>query len=163
MRALAVPCFLFISACATTPAATATQPLSPRPPPEGAIERCIAATTMDQAARRACVGQVTSACIESDDGNSSTLGVVSCATIERTQWAALREQYLARLRARESEAQRAMLDTMLAEHERWAQARCAYAASLYEGGSLARVLWASCARDAEAELVLDLAVRFDEF
>jgi hypothetical protein len=56
-----------------------------------------------------------------------------------------------------------MLEAMLAEHERWAQARCAYAASLYEGGSLARVLRASCARDAEAELVLDLAVRFDEF
>ena len=163
MRTLPALCVLFISACATTPAATAAPPPSPQPPAEGAIERCIAATAMDQAARRACVGQLTRACIESDDGNSSTQGVVNCATAERTQWASLREHYLARLRARESETQRAMLDTMLAEHERWAQARCAYAASLYEGGSLARVLRASCARDAEAELVLDLAVRFDEF
>jgi hypothetical protein len=157
MRAFAVLCVLFISACATTPAATA------QAPPQGAIERCIAATTMDQAARRNCVGQVTRACIESEDGNSSTSGVVDCATAERTQWAALREQYIARLRARESESQRTMLDTMLTEHESWARTRCAYAASLYEGGSLARVLRTTCLRDAEAELVLDLAVRFDEF
>jgi hypothetical protein len=88
--------------------------------------------------------------------------MVMCAQAERAQWARLREQFATRLREHESESQKAMLEAMIAAQPQWAQTRCAYAASYYEGGSLARYLGAACMRDAEAELALDLYARLHD-
>lgn len=90
--------------------------------------------------------------------------MAACAHSEQLQWAEQRSRYELQLRARESETQRALLDAMLSEQERWVRARCAYSASFYEGGSLARYLNAACMRDMEAELALDLYRRLmDDF
>lgn len=155
MRAFLFCSFLALSACATAPPAQAQGSSQP-------IEACLAAAGQDHAARRACIGVVTWACIESDDAMASTAGMVMCAQGERSQWAALSQRYAATLRVRESEAQKAMLDAMIAAQPQWAQTRCAYAASYYEGGSLARYLGAACMRDAEAELALDLYARLHD-
>jgi len=66
------------------------------------------------------------------------------------------------LREQESASQGALLTAALEEHERWAQTRCAYAASIYEGGSLARLVLAQCMRDAAAEFTIELLGRYDE-
>ena len=157
MRGLMIACVLVLLGCAMKPAAA-----QPSAPASNAVETCLASAGRDHAAQRACVGRVMAQCIESDDANSTTPGMVACAGAERAQWAALRETYVAQLR-QESETQRALLDAMLTENAAWARARCAYAASYYEGGTLARVQGAACMRDTEADLALDLHGRlFDD-
>jgi hypothetical protein len=155
MRAVLLCSILILAACASAPPVRAQTSNEP-------IEACLAAAGQSHAARRACVGARTDACIESDDAMASTAGMVMCAQGERSQWAALSQRYAATLRARESETQKAMLDAMIAAQPQWAQTRCAYAASYYEGGSLARYLGAACMRDAEAELALDLYARLHD-
>lgn len=155
MRAFLFCCVLALSGCQTAHSAQAEA--SNRP-----IEACLSAAGQDHAAQRACVGALTNACIESDDSMASTAGMVMCAQGERSQWAALGQSYAATLRARESETQNALLDAMIAAQPQWAQTRCAYAASYYEGGSLARYLAAACMRDAEAELALELYARLQD-
>jgi hypothetical protein len=155
MRAFLFCYILALSACANAPPALAQGPGQP-------IEACLSAAGQDHAARRACIGVATAACIESDDAMASTAGMVMCAQGERSQWAALSQRYATTLRARESATQNAMLDAMIAAQPQWAQTRCAYVASYYEGGSLARYLGAACMRDAEAELALDLYARLHD-
>ena len=159
MRGPIISCVLLLLGCATKPDAAA----QPADAEVRTVETCLVSAGRDHAAQRACVGRITDQCIESDDGNSTTPGMVACATSERAQWAALREGYVARLRATESASGNALLDAMLTEHAAWARARCAYAASYYEGGTLARVQGAMCMRDTEADLTLDLHGRlFDD-
>jgi hypothetical protein len=152
MRVLVFCWVLALSGCAGAPAARAQAS-------DALIETCLSAAGQDHAARRACVGAMTNACIEGDDAMASNTGMVMCAQAERARWATLREQYAATVRARESDTQDALLDALIGAQPQWAQTRCAYAASYYEGGSLARVLGAACMRDAEADLALDLYAR----
>ncbi len=90
------------------------------------------------------------------EGASSTGAIVLCAAREERAWSAMLLEYAVDLRQRESATQTASLDAMLAASEQWAQARCAYQASIYEGGSLARLVAALCTRDTLAEWVIDL-------
>lgn len=158
MLRLIIPCLL-LSACSTAPVA-ARETEAPR----SAVEACLTGAAQDRAARSACIGRVTATCIDSDDANSTTPGMVGCANGERMQWAELRDRYAELLRARESESQRALLEDALAQHASWTRARCAYAASMYEGGTLARFAGAACMRDSDAEFAIELHGRlFDEF
>lgn len=155
---------LVVAGCASIPSAPAEETsIAAAPGAFASVEECLTEAGEDDHARQRCVGAATSACIARDDANATTAGMVLCATSERAEWQTLRARYEALLRARESATQRALFDVMAAEQERWLQARCAYQASLYEGGSLARYLGAACARDTDAELTLDLHARlFDE-
>lgn len=122
------------------------------------IDACLASATPET--RRACIGRQSAACMETE-GNETTAGMVQCAQAERRVWEALRERQVATLRTSESPAQAALLDAELAEHARWASAHCAYEASIYEGGSLARVVAAGCLRDTIAEHYISLIARGD--
>ena len=159
MRGLLVACMLALLGCTMKPAAA-----QQRAPASDAVEACLGSAGSDHEAQRACIGRVTNQCVESDpSANTSTPGMAACATSERTQWAALRDRYVAQLRSQGTQTQNALLDAMLAEHEDWARARCAYSASYYEGGTLGRVQGAACMRDSEADLALDLHGRlFDD-
>ncbi|OQW58010.1 MAG: hypothetical protein A4S17_12140 [Proteobacteria bacterium HN_bin10] len=97
-----------------------------------------------------------------EPSGASTAGMVDCLARERDLWASQVVTLTARLRARESPTQIDQLNGMLAAHEQWIRAKCHYSASIYEGGSLARVLASACWRDTTAELALDLLERFDE-
>lgn len=93
---------------------------------------------------------------------ATTAGMMRCALAERDEWEGIRDGIVATLRERESPTQLALLDTALEQQARWAEARCAYEASIYEGGSLARVVAATCVRDAMAEHAILLIGRYDE-
>lgn len=127
--------------------------------PPSSVEACVAAAGADFAARRACVGQVSAACQDEDDGGVTTAGMVRCANRERAQWEALGEVALVTLRARESTTQAAARERALSAHAAATQARCAYEASQYEGGSLANYAVAACAMDQAADLALMLNAR----
>ena len=127
------------------------------------VESCVVSAGHALAARRECIGAAARDCIDSNPANQTTGGMSDCVAEEGRAWQILSAQYEAALRARESATQIALLDAYLEQHRAWAAARCAYNASYYEGGSLARLLAASCRRDTAAELALELYARvFDE-
>lgn len=112
---------------------------------------------------RACIGQISRACHDAmGDGGDTTAGMVACAVRERDAWGEVLHQSAESLRQNESQTQRAALAQMLEQGEAWMLARCGYAASIYEGGSLARVVAAQCQRDTMAERAIDLQLRLRE-
>ncbi|MGD9980506.1 MAG: lysozyme inhibitor LprI family protein [Hyphomonadaceae bacterium] len=152
MRILALLFGIAISAC-TTPGLPQAQSSAPD------VAGCVAEAQPE--ARRACIGLVSSRCME-EPGGDTTVGMVQCAQAETRQWEAIRHRQIVALRARESESQLALLDAALTEQARWALANCSYEASRYEGGTLAQVVAATCIRDQTAELTLSLIARDDE-
>ncbi|MGD9814692.1 MAG: lysozyme inhibitor LprI family protein [Hyphomonadaceae bacterium] len=138
-----------IAACATTSQAQ----------PRSGVDACLAAATPET--RRDCIGAESGPCIEEPFG-STTGGMVQCVMREKESWEAQVRLLTLRLRARETPTQLAQLDAMLAAYGPWLQARCGYAGSIYEGGSLSRVVAALCIRDTTAQLAIDLLERFDD-
>ena len=127
-------------------------------PASAAVAACVAAAE-DFAARRACIGQVHIACQDEGSNGVTTAGMVTCANRERAQWEALRDAALVALHARESATQIAARERALSAHAAWSQARCAYDASLYEGGSMAIYAAAACEMGQAADIALTLHMR----
>lgn len=153
MRTATLFCLLWLCLnIARSPTHAYTMPLDP-------VAACALRALPD--ARRDCIGVASRPCLEAD-GGETTPGAVACYNREREMWELLRDAISDNLRDTESPSQGALLDAALAENRRWAAARCAYAASIYEGGSLSRVVGAACRRDAVAEFTLELMVRKDE-
>ena len=100
-------------------------------------------------------------CID-EPGGETTVGTRECLAAERAHWQALVDDYVRRLRADASPNALAALDAYVAAHDQWRGARCAYARTLYEGGSLAQVVSAACLRNATAEFAIDLFERVSE-
>jgi hypothetical protein len=157
MRAFAlVFAFAAFGCCAALPApASAREMTSP-------VENCLLSAGDHQAAQNTCVGQFASNCIENTPGGETTAGMVQCVESERWQWENVRGAAVITLRANETPGQLSLLDASLTEHRRWADARCSYEASIYEGGSLSIVIAAQCMRDAVAEHAIYLRNRYSE-
>lgn len=139
------------SACATPSVA------QPAPDP---VALCLASAA-EPDDRRSCIGALAEPCTD-EPGGETTGGMVRCLVRERELWTSQVETLTTRLRARESATQIEQLDIMLAAHEQWIRAKCHYSASIFEGGSLARVVASACMRNTTADLALDLMERFDE-
>lgn len=162
MRALTLICvFALQAACATADPASARAPVSDF----GRLNVCLAENAAPDGDPRTCIGAISRLCGEEmgEAGASSTGGMVNCAWRERSAWAGILQDSISTLRARESATQNAALDRALAAGEQWADARCAYDASFYEGGSLARVLAAQCSRDTTAQRAIDLYQRLRDY
>jgi hypothetical protein len=130
--------------------------------PAATVRACVTGTEIhEEIVRRACVGAASRACINRAPPDSQeTANIVACARREGEQWRALSADYVRVLRQRESASQRAALNRLLAQHARWRETRCAYAATLFPAGYAARrVDVAFCERDADAELALILYPR----
>jgi len=159
MRNLLLPFALLaaVAACAT-PTATAAEDAAPQSP----IENCLALAGDDLDAQRACIGHFATWCVENTPGGETTVGMIQCVRSEQMQWENVRGAEVNRMRAQETPSQVALLDQAITEHARWTEARCAYEASIYEGGSLSRVIAAQCVRNAVAEHALYLRNRYSE-
>lgn len=155
MRLFLLAFALFTASCATPVAVAIT-------PERGPVEECLVSAPNNDAGRRTCIGAFAGTCINLDEANQTTGGMVRCTETERRAWILLRDRQVAALREQESPSQIALLTTALEEHDRWTQTRCAYAASIYEGGSLARLVLAQCMLDAAAEFTIELLGRYDE-
>lgn len=130
--------------------------------PSSPVENCLTAARDDETAQNACIGQFASNCIETTPGGETTAGIVQCVQAERFQWENVRGAQVTALRAIESPTQIALLERGLEGHRRWAEAHCAYRASVFEGGSLSNVVAAQCMRDLVAEHTLYLRNRYSE-
>lgn len=164
MRAFAFVCILALQTACATPAPASAQ--EPTPAADIAtLHACLAGRDVPDGEPRDCIGVVSRACAdEMDDGGaSSTGGMVTCSAREQSAWRGVLEAAVTELRARESATQLPLLDRALEAGEQWTRARCAYDASIYEGGSLARVVAASCWRDTIALRAIDLSNRLAEY
>jgi|CXWL01.1.fsa_nt_gi hypothetical protein len=162
-----IPVFLFVlfaSACASaapeqpSPATEAPQDI----PTVARLDRNTVAGCIDLHHEnvRGCIGVLSRACGETyGEGGATTGALVQCAMREERVWRGLIADAAEDLRQRESPSQTALLNAALSEGERWSEVRCAFNASIYEGGSLARVVAAQCLRDTAAERALDLHER----
>ena len=106
----------------------------------------------------ACFGRIRAACMKRPDAETTT-GTVACAENEKRLWDERVQALAASLRAAASPGQIAALDAASAQFEHWRAAKCAYAATLYEGGSLARIVAAECALETTADWSNALARR----
>ncbi len=152
---LALLCGLLTSHATAQPAHQA------QPDDRALIEACLAnpehLTTM-----RVCIGLVASPCLNSDDG-FSTAGMMQCYGRERAVWLTVLNDAASQLRAMESPMQVQLLESALSLGEQWEQARCLYDQSIYEGGSLGRVVAMSCLLDSTALRAIDLRRRTNEY
>jgi uncharacterized protein YecT (DUF1311 family) len=170
MRFIVVMTTLLAAACASAPTAMPAAPITMDAPESqeltadrrdlAEIGGCV---DYQAANARTCIGAVTRRCSEAFGEGASTTGVmVQCAAREERAWASMLDALVAETRLRESPTQIALLDTALAQGEAWTAARCAHEASIYEGGSLARVVAVQCRRDVTAERAISLYQRIIE-
>lgn len=152
MRALF---FALAGVCVLGCAASAAPPAAAEIP---TIASCIA-NAEDGAGRRACIGSVNLNCQDQGDGGVTTAGMTRCAERERAQWAAIGDRAAAALARHESRTQRAARARAATAHAAWLEARCAYDASLYEGGSMAHYSAAACVMGETADFALILYER----
>jgi hypothetical protein len=160
MRLILVALACLVMGCAAAQSVSAEGAAASSP--HATIAGCLSQAGGDRDARRSCIGVAARACSQASPGSETTGGAVQCIEVERRQWEDIRNAEAEVLRARESEAQRALLDAALAEHVAWVRALCAYEASIYERGSLGRVVAITCMRDEMAEHALLLLARYDE-
>lgn len=126
------------------------------------LQSCVDARETN-AERALCIGAASRVCAEQmGDSAETTAGLVICAHSEALAWSAILIEAAEGLRLHESETQLILLEQYLENGELWAATRCAYAASQYEGGSLARVLAAQCQRDDVASRAIELRARLRE-
>ena len=120
---------------------------------DGALEACVVSAGPSRASLADCKGSLAIGCVEGAGGDT-TAGMVRCYNGEAHAWATLLDAALERARVDESRV--AMLAQSQEAWEAWRQAECRYQASHYEGGSLARVLAASCIADLTADRAIAL-------
>lgn len=118
-----------------------------------ALETCLAAAGASMVALQACKGALSEPCLD-QPGSETTVGSVQCLLAEERGWSAQLDAALARGRANAPRAQ--FLQRSQEAWTAWREAECRYQASLYEGGSLARVLTASCRADLTADRAIAL-------
>lgn len=147
---------LFVAACATPVRAQ-----EDATPAASALEACLAAAFAEERELATCMDVVSGPCID-EPGGETTVGTRECLATERRQWQALVDEYVRRLKADATPTALAALEAYVAAHDQWRDARCAYARTLYEGGSLAQVVSAACLRNATAEFAIDLFERVNE-
>lgn len=85
--------------------------------------------------------------------------MIGCMATERRAWQRLADHYAEQLRAQSSPLQLETLTTYLAAHESWLTARCHYASTLYEGGTMAGLEGSACQCEATAALAIELYQR----
>ncbi len=153
MRTIAA-LFFALTACATHPATA--DDLTPNTAFE-ITQACLAVRIGFEEKRETCIGEVSRVCGERlGEGAATTQGLVDCASLEADAWRRLISHHAAALRASQSANQTALLEQAITTGEHWTRDRCAYDASLFEGGSLARVLAAQCVRDTIGMRAIDL-------
>jgi uncharacterized protein YecT (DUF1311 family) len=148
MRRVAIAVLLAF-ACLASPRPASAQTSSAA----NSVATCVTAAGASRAALDACKGVLLEPCIEMP-GGETTGGMVGCYDGETRAWTALLDAAVARAQA--SEARASFFAQSQDSWRAWRQVECRYQASYYEGGSLARVLAASCFADLTADRAIAL-------
>jgi uncharacterized protein YecT (DUF1311 family) len=119
------------------------------PSPEERLRTCLA----EAAEPQACRDVVARACFDRP-GSETTLGSVRCAQEEEVAWDAARAEAEAELTRGLTELGAATWEGAAAAWAEWRDRQCAFEATIYEGGSLAKVVAAGCRARLVAERAL---------
>lgn len=112
--------------------------------------------------RMECVGQFAEACMTYREGGQTTVGMMQCSMEEAEAWDAQLNQAYQVLRNRYQG--QAAHDAIQEAQRAWISFRdsdCAYLASVYEGGSIARIIHAGCMLDKTGHRALELIEQTD--
>ena len=129
-----------LTAPAAAPAQSPSEPYKPSMAQTEAFDQCRLDHKGDV---RACIGVTRAICLR-QEANQTTAGAMICAERERTLWSNWGDGAVRALRKSLPEERRSFLEKEEQAWPAYREAICAYEASLYLGGSLAKVVAAEC-------------------
>ena len=125
------------------------------------MEQCLQSAAGRGARAEECIGFVQDSCQATEQGQT-TAGSIECIAREHAYWDRLLNQSYRRLRESGSDEQNGALRDLQRQWLAWREARCAYEAQLYEGGSLGSVVANQCFAQETARRAIDLTATFME-
>lgn len=125
------------------------------PADQAGMEQCLQSATERGVRAEECIGFVQDPCQETEDGQS-TAGSIACIAREHAYWDRLLNQTYARLREAGSDDRNLALRDLQRQWLAWREARCAYEAQLYEGGTYGNVVANHCFTQETARRAIDL-------
>lgn len=125
------------------------------PADRAGMEQCLQSAAGRGARAEECLGFVQDSCMESEEGQS-TAGSVACIAREHVYWDSLLNQSYGRLRDTGDDAADRGLRDLQRQWLDWRQARCAFEARQYEGGTFANVAANLCFTSETARRAMDL-------
>jgi uncharacterized protein YecT (DUF1311 family) len=128
---------------------------------QAGMEQCLNSATGRGARAEECLGFVQDPCMETDEGQS-TAGSVACAAREHAFWDKLLNQSYQNLRDSLDDAGKSSLRDVQRQWLAWRQARCAFEAQQYEGGTFANVAANTCFTSETARRAIDLTQMLPE-
>lgn len=131
------------------------------PADKAGMEQCLQSAAGRGARADECIGFVQDPCQETEDGQS-TAGSVACIAREHAFWDRLLNQSYARLRETGTGDRNAALRDLQRQWLAWREARCAYEAQQYEGGTYANVAANGCFTLETARRAIDLTAMVAE-
>lgn len=164
---------LFLLSLSTPAAAQSADPT----PYRKAFDTCLSSAEDSREQADLCVGKVSSACMEAEDGGYSTLGMTSCTMMENGLWDGVLNADWPRHRAAahaQDEAERPYFDgafttaeqDLLVAQRAWIAFRdadCAAAGSSWGSGSMRHIEYAACMLGHTSARVLDLRGQWEKF
>jgi uncharacterized protein YecT (DUF1311 family) len=103
----------------------------------------------------ACLGRIQKPCLD-EPGGETTGGALVCAQREQAIWDERAALSRRAVRERLSASRRGLFDAAESAWQAHRQAACAFEASIYEGGTLAKVVGADCYLRESAQHAIDL-------
>ncbi len=132
------------------------------------LDACYSAAETD-VALSACIGQMSNACMDGQEGGHTTLGMSSCTNAEAQVWDKyLNIEYKATMEGLKAmDADEAVyfpeyakrLESLRTAQRAWIgfrDAECGLAYAMWGSGSMRSIAWASCQLDMTAERVIEL-------
>ena len=139
------------------------------------LEACLTEAP-DVAGLEACIGRMSTTCMDSQDGGHTTLGMTSCLNAEATVWDMfLNAEYKAmRTHAKAMDADEAAhfpefakrAEALLAAQRAWIafrDAECDLAYAEWGSGSMRNIAWADCQMRMTAERAIELRAMREKF
>ena len=125
------------------------------PADQAGMEQCLQSAYERGARPEVCIGFVYNPCAETVEGQT-TVGMIGCVDREHGFWDRLLNQSYRRLGNTRDEGEEEALRDLQRQWLAWRDARCDWEASLYEGGTLARVVANQYFTEETARRAIDL-------
>lgn len=125
------------------------------PADQAGMEQCLQSASERGTRPEECLGFVQDPCMDSEEGQS-TAGSVACVAREQSYWDRLLNQSYGRLRENGDDLANRTLRDLQRQWLAWREARCAFEAAQYDGGTYGNVVANLCFTSETARRAIDL-------